>query len=79
MTKSRYTNKTLPSGSRVGDTRFLLKSQSEGWVILAGPGSGHPVQHEPRTRFDPQPFTDGFFRFKSWECWADLVPNNVQQ
>lgn len=28
------------------------------------------VEYKPRHRFDPQPWTDGFFRYTGRECYA---------
>jgi hypothetical protein len=63
-------NTTTAMGNRVGSTRYLLASVKDGYTIKAGPGDGHPVRHEPRTKYDPQPFTDGTFWYGSIDCWA---------
>lgn len=49
-------------------TTQLKRAQSAGATV-------HPVfglvdkvvTHEPRTKFDPKPWTDGFFRYHAWE------------
>lgn len=55
-------------------TRQLLKLVSDSNVTLApvfGAVVGQkPVTHNPRTKFDPQPWTDGFFRYHAWELHA---------
>lgn len=70
-------NTTTVLGNRVGSTKFLLKSAEEGWVVKAGPGDGWPVRYDPRTKYDPVPFTtyragDPHFRYGSRECWAEV-------
>lgn len=30
-----------------------------------------PVEYSPRNKFDPQPWTDGFFRWHTWELTTE--------
>jgi hypothetical protein len=64
-------NKELVSGARTGNAKYLLKAQAEGYTIRWVWGQDKALKYEPRGKFDPQPFTDGFFRYGSRECWAE--------
>ncbi len=52
-------------------TRQLLREVAEGKTVRPVWGLTNPVHHEPRTKFDPQPWTDGFFRYHAWELFAE--------
>ena len=70
-------NTTTAMGNRVGSTRYLLKSSTEGWTVKGGPGEGWPLVYDPRHQFDPNPFRTDFnnpennWRYGSRECWAE--------
>lgn len=53
------------------NTRQLVKAAAAGKVIRPVWGLQNPVHHEPRTKFDPQPWTDGWFRYHAWELHAE--------
>jgi len=66
-------------GKRGYTTRQLLEIK-ETYPFVAkveavfGPGHKPACYYEPRTKFDPQPWTDGFFRYHAWElCVVDLT------
>lgn len=60
--------------SRGPRTPELLKTLATGTVrlepVFGAPLGQKPVIHEPRTKYDPQPWTDGFFRYHAWELCA---------
>lgn len=56
-TKAEYTVKQLRNHIAAGKKA----------VPVFGPGNPRAVRHEPRTRFDPKPWTDGVYRYFTWE------------
>lgn len=54
-------------------TPELLRHLSAGKRIapvFGAPIGQKPVVHNPRTKYDPKPWTDGFFRYHAWELYA---------
>jgi len=70
-------NEELVSGVRTGNSRYLVTAEKEGYTIrpVFGP-PGMVLHYKPRSKFDPLPFTDDYFRYNSTECWAD-PPRNL--
>lgn len=69
------TTQTLPrhKGKRGYTTRQLIDIQQKFDVRIEavfGPDNKPTCYYEPRTKFDPQPWTDGFFRYHAWELCA---------
>lgn len=57
----------MKSEFTVKELRSLLDQGKEARPVF-GPGVGFPpVKHDPRTKFDPRPWTDGTFRYHTWE------------
>jgi len=55
-------------------TQQLRRAASEGRQVL--PVFGRPVgapsaKYDPRTRFDPKPWSDGTFRYSAWELTVE--------
>lgn len=51
-------------------TRELLKLVATGaklQPVFGAPMGDRVMRHEPRTKFDPQPWTDGLYRWHAWE------------
>ncbi|MFE4516357.1 hypothetical protein ACFRMQ_19420 [Kitasatospora sp. NPDC056783] len=60
--------RTLPDGTRRGNTRGLRECERAGWQILT-PGR-HKARYAPRTANDCRPWTDGIDRHWARDCWA---------
>lgn len=56
--KAEYTNPQLRRGIDAGKLAF---------PVFGRPVGQKPVTYQPRTGFDPKPWTDGFFRYFGWE------------
>lgn len=53
-------------------TKQLLRAVAAGAVIKVVFGRQDvTMTHAPRTKFDPQPWTDGCFRYHAWELTAE--------
>lgn len=55
--------------ARVNWTQILIQGREPGQVVKAG--HDKIVTHDPRSRFDPQPWTDGTLRYGGRECWLE--------
>lgn len=63
-------------------TRQLKKMASEGVElkpVFGAPLGLNPVVHQPRHKFDPQPWTDGFYRWSGWELETVKDEQNRQE
>jgi hypothetical protein len=47
--------------------RQLRRLADSGETVVPVFGLKQPVRHEPRSKFDPKPWTDGTFRYQTWE------------
>lgn len=56
--KAEYTNLQLRKGIKTGKVAF---------PVFGRPVGQKPVTYQPRTNFDPKPWSDGFFRYFGWE------------
>lgn len=63
--------KTKSRGPRTPELLKKLATDSVRLMPVFGAPLGQkPVVYEPRSKFDPQPWTDGCFRYHAWELWA---------
>lgn len=58
-------------------TAELRKLVAKGATLRPVFGLKDPVHYEPRTKYDPQPWTDGNFRYHAWELTPDEETDNA--
>lgn len=71
--KGEYTSKQLQ--------RRLQTPGAHAYPVFGRPRGQKPVEYKPRTTYDPKPWTDGFFRYHTWELTVeqtDMSPQAVE-
>ena len=52
-------------------SKKLVEAHKAGKTIVVTFGTCKKVEYKPRNKFDPSPWTDGFFRYTGRECHID--------